>query len=922
MAIQDQLVVVGDLEDPYFVFDNHDIVSVEGLMSCAIGGENLAIDTLAIEVNAEAADLMIFKPKKQGNTEYFGIETASEEILAGHFNNNGTISDLEYGTPVYYYIGEDPICEFYIDTVERVQKSIYKLNCMSLMGIFDKQSSYGGVYFGETFENVVKEILYSKLKSPYDDAEYVSCDGTQYLVDLSGKKYKSFTPYTEVVFELKFNTITSEECLFGSEWMSCCIDASYIYISGYDFDSKTLAYTFNSSDVYLLDFKFLMGDSTEQCSLDITNKTTSQVTHFTFRQNAYSYNNRSMYFFAFNSIDLYGQQIDGEATKFFSGNIYSLKVSYYQTGFEEEYNDLKPVVNNFSNSGELYDSIKDYYNASVSNFPFSPGPKIQNEDSDDEEEIEIEYGNGIADIPIYGYLPATSKRANLYQLLTATNVNMIRKSDGGLLFDWLSNETSDVIVDNDIYDDGKVTYRNTLNSAKVTEHSYLPLTQDNPTTLYDNTESIYPIVGDSFVSFSSAPIILSTIQTTDSLMIREINENCAVVYGRGKLLGIPYTHTTNVVSKSNPSALLNSVDSEISDVTLISAANSQNVLERLYAYKSKKQEITGSFVFNGEKCGKCYSFKNAYSESIMAFINKLTLYISGKIKADFEAVKDYVPVSGGNNFKNYTILTGSGYWYVPDGVNRIRVIMIGGADGGDSGFDGETPDAGTINGGHGGAAGEGGLSGKILIIDIDELESRYHYSCGAGGEGGKRKSDSENESGKSGTATTFGDYSTYYDGARSPNGIVNMFTGIIYGLPGKNGIDGGDGAHYSDEAERLGRCNGEDVYDYPYTYHGGKGEHDHWSDGAETIYGGGGAAVGNDGENGSNPSHQYIGGNGADAIAIVEESLYGCGGHGGHGGGGGGAAKKYFEGETEYPGTGGKGTDGTKGGDGCILIYY
>ena len=77
--------------------------------------------------------------------------------------------------------------------------------------------------------------------------------------------------------------------------------------------------------------------------------------------------------------------------------------------------------------------------------------------------------------------------------------------------------------------------------------------------------------------------------------------------------------------------------------------------------------------------------------------------------------------------------------------------------------------------------------------------------------------------------------------------------------------------------------------------------------------------------------------NGADAEAAQPTiELYGSGGNGGSGGGGGGGASNHYwwndvyttliavwsKEESNIPGQGGKGSAGTAGYKGCIIIYY
>lgn len=172
-------------------------------------------------------------------------------------------------------------------------------------------------------------------------------------------------------------------------------------------------------------------------------------------------------------------------------------------------------------------------------------------------------------------------------------------------------------------------------------------------------------------------------------------------------------------------------------------------------------------------------------------------------------------------------------------------------------------------------------------------------------------------SGRPGTETTFGSYSSR-DGTVLQNGYLNFSTGEIYGLSGKNGVRGGDGARRNSEKSGV-ISSGQDVFYNGVTYHGGKKGTDVTSSYgiAEGGYGGG-ASAGSSGKNGrkgyyssytivdpeivSDPTIMQdpgicpvfienlpgYGGFGGDAIDPKGTPLPGAGGNGGNGGGGGG----------------------------------
>lgn len=276
------------------------------------------------------------------------------------------------------------------------------------------------------------------------------------------------------------------------------------------------------------------------------------------------------------------------------------------------------------------------------------------------------------------------------------------------------------------------------------------------------------------------------------------------------------------------------------------------------------------------------------------------------------------------------------------------------------------------SGGSGGAGGNGGSGGKITVKDyiITSLNDSFTIEVGTGGAGGTAGINPT--TGKAGTNTSFtynGTSTSSSTGTASNTGYTDIFTNLTYAYAGTNGTAGGAGGN-SGSVDMWSTGSGHVSYDFTESengtsvgnYAGGTaGAHDRdiVSYSASPFLamgcagvggGGGGAAYGKQGSNGddaacSSSGRDKIGkygggGDGANAAAPTTPSMYGCGGNGGHGGGGGGAAgqgltvysskqpsssgyysnyAKYFE---ASGGSAGKGSNGTAGIGGCVIIYY
>ena len=276
------------------------------------------------------------------------------------------------------------------------------------------------------------------------------------------------------------------------------------------------------------------------------------------------------------------------------------------------------------------------------------------------------------------------------------------------------------------------------------------------------------------------------------------------------------------------------------------------------------------------------------------------------------------------------------------------------------------------SGGAGGAGGNGGSGGKITVKDyiIASLSDAFTIQVGTGGAGGTAGANPT--TGKAGTATSFtynGTSTSSSTGTASNTGYTDIFTNLTYAYAGTNGTAGGAGGN-SGSVNMWSTGSGHVSYEFTDSengtavgsYAGGTaGAHDRdiLSYSASPFLamgcagvggGGGGAAYGKQGSNGddaacSSSGRDKVGkygggGDGANAASPTTPSMYGCGGNGGHGGGGGGAAgqgltvysskqpsssgyysnyAKYFE---ASGGSAGKGSNGTAGIGGCVIIYY
>lgn len=539
-----------------------------------------------------------------------------------------------------------------------------------------------------------------------------------------------------------------------------------------------------------------------------------------------------------------------------------------------------------------------------------------------------------AAIRVYGYMPAASRRENLHLLTTSYGVNILRSDAGGMLFTILGNSAPDVIDEDVIYNEGDVDFGDPASRVEVTEHAYFYLDNVDEETVFDNTKS--DAVTSSLIKFKQ-PIYPDSLRCSEgTLSIEAAGVNYAVVSGVGILVGKPYTHTTRIVARDNPNALTENVK-RLPNATLVTVANSDNVLLRLSEFYFNATTFNSSIKLGNEKCGRRYVLHNAFGEKRTAFLSKISAAASSITKAQCEFIADYIPRAQGSTYSNVVILPdASGIWTVPQEVKdkdipNIRAVLIGiGETGspGTAGTKGET--ASTSSGGKGGKGGEGGAGGKggkIYSITIDCTDI-VNFAYGRTGvntwlKGGGHDLSSAN-------------------GASSSSGFLEQFSGTVYALPGRAGQPGGAGGKGGvyKHTGKTSPADGESVQHNGRTYAGGKAGNfvitvirKESNDGYGGPGGGGGAAVGSNGGRGGEGYWDAVGGTGANGAAgDPAAAVYGSGGNGGHGGGGGGGGGLCENWNWLYNsvvgigqragGSGGSGGAGSAGYQGCVIIYY
>lgn len=567
--------------------------------------------------------------------------------------------------------------------------------------------------------------------------------------------------------------------------------------------------------------------------------------------------------------------------------------------------------------------------------------------------------SNIANIKLYGWLPIATRRENLAQVLFAIGATLKVDYNGAIRIEGLWDGQSSEITASEMYAGGSVEYATPVTEVIVTEHAYSQSATET-TELFKGTTS----AGDK-ITFDEPCYDLAAT----GFSVLDSGANWATVSaGSGVLTGKKYTHVTRQVMqqiKPKTRELVTQSDNtvKVENATLVSLANAAAIAERLAEYYSHNERINYKIATKREIPGDVVQIAHPYGGTVSGSIESVDITVSGKLAAEESVLVGYKPQDIGEQeyYDTVEVLTKSGIWTVPGNVTSVRIVLIGGGQGGTKGKNGEDGNnqsnykhctlirssSGSVlwysaaYGGNGGEAGRKGERGNVFTTELKVVPGiQIACAIGSGGLGASEDS----ASGMLGGNTIFGDFSSANGSQPTNNGYIDPILGVKYCVDGVDGVSGGKGSG----GKTTQVSSPLDIDEFNITdqdgivWHCGKADQNITRHENAWCYGGtgGGAAVGRNGGNGlesikGDDIRYYTtgdGGAGANAAPPKIQTSYGSGGNGGNGGGGGGGTgatnldTTWHHGEEiSLLGKGGAGGIGSNGGDGasgCVLIYY
>ena len=201
-----------------------------------------------------------------------------------------------------------------------------------------------------------------------------------------------------------------------------------------------------------------------------------------------------------------------------------------------------------------------------------------------------------SDIPLYGYIPYTTKRNALVYICFAIGAIADTSNYDGIVIYPQENALSGEFLNDEVFSGVTLEHSDIVTGIRLTVHTYQK--SDEAQELYNDT-----LNGTAEVIFSEPYHSLEITGGT----IGQFGDNYAYITGTGVnviLTGKKYNHLTTSILKENPDIVFNKNIREVTDATLVNNGNAQQVLERVYAYYQRAENVVGDVLIGNKKLGQ------------------------------------------------------------------------------------------------------------------------------------------------------------------------------------------------------------------------------------------------------------------------------------------------------------------------------
>lgn len=229
-------------------------------------------------------------------------------------------------------------------------------------------------------------------------------------------------------------------------------------------------------------------------------------------------------------------------------------------------------------------------------------------------------------VPLYGYIPYTTKRNALVQIAFAIGAVVDTSNYDGVVIYPKQTITSGEFTSADIFGGLTLEHSDVVTGVRLTVHDYQ---QSN------ETAEIYSGVlnGTAEIVFQEPYHDLTITGGT----IGTHGNNYAYITGTGgtvTLTGKKYSHYMTTISKDNPNIIYNKNIKEVQDATLVYSGNASTVLDRVYEYYQRAENVNCDVILGNKVIGQVVDIDTDYDGVKTGTIEKVMYSFAGSIKAE------------------------------------------------------------------------------------------------------------------------------------------------------------------------------------------------------------------------------------------------------------------------------------------------
>lgn len=210
----------------------------------------------------------------------------------------------------------------------------------------------------------------------------------------------------------------------------------------------------------------------------------------------------------------------------------------------------------------------------------------------------------LSDIQLTGYIPYTTKRNALVQIAFAIGAVVDTSNYDGVLIYPQQTEVTGEFMPSDTFDGVTLEHNDVVTGIRLAVHTYQQ--SEEAEELYNDTLS-----GTVEVIF---PEPHHGLAITGGTIMRS-GDNHAVINGTGGtvvMTGKKYTHLTTSLLKENPAIVFNKNVREVSEATLVHPGNAAEVLDRVYGYYQRAENVAGDVLLADKVLGQMVAVDTGY----------------------------------------------------------------------------------------------------------------------------------------------------------------------------------------------------------------------------------------------------------------------------------------------------------------------